>query len=216
MSRRSRRVIFPERVFGRSPIRKSCPRRFSSRRAKLVVQIVVGGRALLLLQDHERRDRRSFELVGDPDDRGLRHRGVVDEDPRARDVHHVVDAAALGVSGGAGRRGISSGSSASIFSGGHCAEAPGRELVLPPIGPLVEVDRSGNQTLLTSPETLKDFHPTPPMDGESRGGKQGCNQLAYDAPDSGDSGDLRGHGPRPDRCIPGRAVPHLHPLHIDY
>ena len=38
---------------------------------------------------------------------------------------------------------------------------------------------------MTSPETLKDFHPTPPMDGESRGGKQGCNQLADDAPDSG-------------------------------
>ncbi len=49
----------------------------------------------------------------------------------------------------------------------------------------------------------------------SRPGRQEQDQLRHDAADPVHHADLRDDGLRPDRRVPGGAVPHPHPLHLD-
>ena len=46
-------------------------------------------------------------------------------------------------------------------------------------------------------------------------GRPGQDQLVHDRIDLGHHGDLRDHGVRADRCVPGRNVPDQDPLHVD-
>ena len=105
MSLSSRRMILPDRVFGRSALKM-----MSSGRASAPILSATNcrrssrsGRALLpsFAQRDERRDRLALELVRPADDRRLGDIGMLDErdldfhrpDSMARDVQHIVDAA---------------------------------------------------------------------------------------------------------------------------
>ena len=105
MSRSSRRMILPERVFGRSAVN-----RMSSGRAIAPIFFATcsfssSASAVdavdAFLQRDERGDRLALDLVRAADDRGLGDRRVIDEraldlhraDAVAGDVEHVVDAA---------------------------------------------------------------------------------------------------------------------------